>query len=504
MSLGRSLRGLRTRVGQALLATVALGAGLRAWLPPYGPGDLQNSVELAYDARIGWFQDFGHYGRGPDVLLHLLFDVSGLFQPSDHVFIGINIAAGVASIALVHGLLKRLGFGDQAGLAAALVLAALPMHVRYTPTFNRYILLIFLCLFGWHALLRFLDEGRLYDLLAALSALALAPQHRPEVAYLPAVAVGLVLVWRLSPSPTGAPRRLPRGWWLWGAAYTAVVGWPVFWTSVHQLLMPGIVEVNVAPLRPWHLVLPDHNLFFSPRYTPWPWTILGLAGVGFGLKERRGPTLWLLGTALCATAVIASHDATDNLNSGRYHLVALVIWTMPIGVGVAGLARLLPPGRPRLAASIGAALMAGLTMTWAVQPRAINGEYEFLLEHLGAVPDGCTIVQFPESYDTSLKSFKHVSNTAGRVHHWTDQWPLEEDARCVAVFESANCSLEPDRPEERPKWQTYCEELTQRGPTIARGEAPARSSEGLRFTRDPVPLGLYWVRQPPSDATPAR
>lgn len=500
LSLGRSAKALRRPEGLALAVVVAVAAVLRLTVAPYGPGDLQNSVPFAYGALLPEFQDFGHYGRAPDVLLRALFHDLGLTPVSDHVFIALNFAASLLSIAAVAGLLWRLGYSSAVGLTGAALVATTSMHLRLSPTYNRYIGALGLCFLGWHALHRFLDERRAADLLLAFAALALAPQFRPEFAWIPFVSAALVFAWWRS-----SMRALPRAFWAAALLYVAAVGYPIYWTAIHQLATPGIVETNIAPLGPGTLLDPHHSLFLNARYTPTAWTLLALAGAIVGLRDHRWSTAWLLLAGLCATVVIASHGAHDNLCSGRYHLFGLTFGAMVAAVGLGALERWTPKPAVFGALALGVAALGATTWSWVLAPRAVNGEYDFLMEHLGSIPDSCVILEYPEPFDTTLKSYEHLSNTAGRQHRWTSEWPVQGNPACLAYFYSANCSLT-HRPEEQAHHHAqFCERIPgQAGEPWATGEAPAWASTGIGLDGDVVPLRLYWLRAPVSHASAGR
>ena len=87
----------RIRPDPLLLGVTGLGLAMRALLPPFGPGDLFNSLADAYRGLGGVFL-FGDYVRAPDVLLALVFGVTGA---SDDVVIALNLVAGTASIPLL-------------------------------------------------------------------------------------------------------------------------------------------------------------------------------------------------------------------------------------------------------------------------------------------------------------------------------------------------------------------------------------------------------------------
>lgn len=401
LCLAESLRSLRHSVGPRgrrsrhgsrsstatpwlVLGITAIGGALRWWLPTHGPGDLRNTMEGAYAPGGHGIASFGPYGSAPDTLLRLLFDLREVFPTSDDVAIWVSFLAAVGTIPLASGLLHRLRLSERLRAEPALLVALMPMHIHYSPTINRFTLAIFLALLGWFLLLRFLDERRPHDLIVSFAALVLAPQCRAELVYLLPLTVALPWVWarsRAAPvhSPSGtsdrrqprghsagehAPRLLPRYWPLLAVLYVFLVGYPLYWTVWLQLWSPGVVASNVGTLRPWHLVLPSHNLLLNPRYTPALWAPLTLAGAWWAVRQRPIPGGWLMAAAVASLLVIASHDAHDNLNSARYHLVTLTVNALLAAVALCRLLDGLPKPRWRHA-------LVGAVVLSAIPPPAV-------------------------------------------------------------------------------------------------------------------------------------
>ena len=151
--------------------------------------------------------DFGHYGRGIEGLLIL---VSPLMGSGEDTLVGINLAVAILTIPLIYALTRRLGYGTTTSQLTALLLALAPLHMRFSPTYNRYIVFVFLMLLGWTMLLAFLARRDPVDLVLSFCALALGMQCRPEAAVLPLAALGL-LVAHASPRMAGAIWRLLNG-----------------------------------------------------------------------------------------------------------------------------------------------------------------------------------------------------------------------------------------------------------------------------------------------------
>ena len=90
--------------------------------------------------------DFGHYGRGIEGLLIL---VSPLLGSGEDTLASINLVVAALSIPLMYALVRRLDYNADTSRLAALCLALAPLHIRFSPTYNRYIIFVFFCFLAW-------------------------------------------------------------------------------------------------------------------------------------------------------------------------------------------------------------------------------------------------------------------------------------------------------------------------------------------------------------------
>ena len=493
------------RPDKALLAVTGLGLALRVILPPFGPGDFFNSLADAYRGLAGVFE-MGRYGRAPDVLLAMVFGVTG---PSDDVVIALNLAAGTASIPLLACLARRLGHPRWVALTAALLLAVAPLHVRFSPTYNRYILLVALMLAGWTLLLAWIEERRPADLCAATCALALGPQCRPDGMVLPAVTVALLVA-----CSVGARLRRSRGT---GLAAWAAVGLHLLVLVPPALavaaLVEGLPQVRnpAAPAEALanlaDVVNPEHNAFLSAAVSPRAWIVLPLLGLAAPPGRRILLLLWLAAGAVLATAAVTAAGTANVILNARYHLMALPFYLLLSAGGVMTLWKLIAPVAARVklpvsatrpALALIAAGLASLVLPEVTRDTTLNAEYRFLREHLAKLEDGCVILSFdPQSADLGFRPDETLSISSGREHTWVAS-PRELDAARVsgaAYYHAASCGTLPRVEAPLAEQEEICGYgLRHRGEAIATADLPVRTIVGLHYRRDPVSVGLYRLK----------
>lgn len=476
---------------RALVASLTgLALALRLSLGHWGPGDLFDSVEAAYGGPE--ITDLGPYGRAPEALLGLLFR---LF-PADHdTFIVANLIAIALTVPALIGLARRLGWPRSTGCVAALLYAVAPLLVRFGPTFNRFSLAVLLLVAAFWAILAWLELRRAFLLVLAAIALALAPQCRPELLYLPAFGAALVPAWLLA----GRRRLRRRDLLMLGAAAALLTA----------LLLPQALAVlarlTSAEWSP-HVVAelhggrrlfdPAHDVFLNPIYTPLAWAALAVLGLLHRPGGSRGLLLWLVALTLALTAVVADAPVRDNLWDARYQLAAQPFWFLLAAAGLTGLLR----GRGLLVA---AALVAALALPHyphVLRDTALDQQYRFLRQHLARVPDGCVILTFdPHGQDLGLRPSPTHSLVAGRHHRWRFDLddPEVREASCLYFYLNAACfAVTEGHAANRAR---HCASVLDSPGVVPLAEAriDGVSSGAHRYSRERIPIGLYRLRGPP-------
>ena len=496
-------RELRRIGGRRLLTVALLFAGaltLRVLLPPFGPGDIKNTLLSAYQ---GWplagLDAVGRYGAGVEGLLVWLFQ---LLPTSDDTVVGASLVLGSLSVPLLGALARRLGFSPRAAFFAALLLALSPLHIRFSPTTGRYTFLIFLLLAGWSLLLVWLERGSRLALAGAVLGLTLAVQCRPEAVATPVLSAGLLL------SQFGRRReRLRAGRRAIGlaaAVHGALLVVPLLPLLAQVAAGGADASIYLVGRRP--LFSPVHNPFLSGDYTPLVWTVTAALGL---LAGPRGATAWaalggLLLSYLLCTAIVAD----GQLLNARYHLPALPLYFLLAGSGLDGLLRLVGVDRlaapSSLAASAAAAALL-LAPVLGVLPAIVrtttpNDEYAFLKGALGAVPDECDVVYPEADSDHGLRRQPGLSISLGRRHRWisAERYQAAPDGNCAVFFASAACAADGARSLQGRPLAELCAQWRRKtgAAPLAETRVPNVPLRSERYREDPVPIGIYWFRKP--------
>ncbi len=488
-ALGRAAAG---QTAALLLALFLVALALRLWLPPMGPGDIKNTLLAAYD---GWprghgYFEVGRYGRAPEGLLAWVFLV---LPVRDLSVVMVNLLLACSCVPLLYGLARRLGLPRETALVGALLLVVAPLHVRLSPTTSRYIPLIFLTLLGLQLSLAWLNERRVHDLAAAVIALVLASQCRPEALALPAIVLLLVVFRGLTPT-TGQGRAWPLA--PAGAIYALLLVVPAApLVSVALAGGPG-VSPYVVGSRP--VFDPAHNPFLNGAFTPLVWPALAAGGALFGLLAGpRRTTAWLILAALFLAGLLATVRVPEgHILNARYHLTALPFLLLLTAHGLTALlavaARVRPaPAWASVAVAVAIAALAAGPMPAVTRDTTMNAEYRFLRDNLAKIPDDCVIVHWYPPHDHGLRAQPTLSRSVGRRHRWlSSEGRLDDlpDDRCLVYWRNGAChGPRGDAPAPHP-----CELLDRAaGDAIAEAVLPAVPVREEHYEGDYLKVGLY-------------
>jgi hypothetical protein len=286
---------------------------------------------------------------------------------------------GVATIALVW-LVVRRRFGEIAGVAAAAVLAVLPLHVAHSRSARFYV--AFALAYGATVVVgtRALEDGSVRMALVAVAAFAIALHLQPvAVLVVPAFAVQCVIAWRRTEG--SERRRLAR-----------VLGRSATFVAIAAGVALAVPGLRAGALRMFEHPVPGLDL--APGFglrtlgelfglvSWWAWIPLAPAAVA-GLRRagRRGAALavHLLVPAL-AVAILYRPASAGARVDARYLLHLVPLLAAVVGVAIAELVRLLGlirsrPGALALCASAlaGALVASGVTTVWSLPGEAHPG-----------------------------------------------------------------------------------------------------------------------------------
>jgi hypothetical protein len=481
---------------------VLFGLVLRALVPAWGPGDISITTE-GVQSGADHFLNFGHYGRGVEGLLLL---VGPFLGASEDTLVHLNLVAGLATLPVLYAFAMRLGYGRLVGRTAALFLALAPLHIRFSPTYNRYILLLFLMLLGWTMLLAFLAQRRRSDLLLGFLSLVLAAQCRPEAAVLPFASMGLCLVLLANPE-TREQLKASTGWLVAAVVLLALLlieplSAVLETAGAHDRWVTEYAEKQ----RP--LFDPEYNVFLSPWVGVVAWVPLACVGLLTAPKGNRWLLLWIVTMALGFTAVVATRELGEShVIDARYHLSALPFYLLLSASGAATVGRWLDQrlnkgaGWVTLASVLLMSAGAFTAMPSAAMRTTMNQEYDFVRHHLPSVPEACTIVAYEPDFDLGLRAPFHLSPTLGLDHEWllTRERPRERLATdtCMVYYHTASCSTVTDVLHDQRGQADLCASMLQshKG-AIAEAQLSSLPAGAYRYKEAKVPVGFYWLVKP--------
>lgn len=236
-----------------------------------------------------WTDSFQLYGETGPALYRMM---DALFGGEEQAIFATNAVLASLSVPAV-ALLDLALFGRWGrALVAGLCLCVLPLHLRFSASEELFI--PGLCFLVW-SLALCVDYARTrswLSLMAAMLAMSLCAQSRPELLLTPLHALLLVLaLWR---------EKAWRVLWSWqtlaGVAVLGLITAPRLWALVTA------PDGDAPQLRELGRHLLTEQVVFDGRWTPpvlWGLALLGLAA---GLRQSVSKTLWVVVLLLCLGA----------------------------------------------------------------------------------------------------------------------------------------------------------------------------------------------------------
>lgn len=300
-------------------SVLVLWRELRAQRPPRGPVLALAAVSLAA-LIVRWFvspwtflHEYYHiaitvpayftgvmplYGNTGPALFRMMAAILGR-QDVDVIFLTSVLISSLAVPALA--LLDLALFGQwPRAVVGAVVLAVLPLHLRFSAAEDLFVLAVTFGLWTLALFALYLRSGRTADALLCALALALAMQVRPEMLIFPAVVLALMLLHR------------PRSWRVLFAWRTWLAAALVLTLMVPRLFeLPAVLGASTA-----HSTPPDvqrylsHLMLLQPEVTPRLHLIMLAFGALWGIRRAPGLVLWAASTFLVYT--VAALTLFDN------------------------------------------------------------------------------------------------------------------------------------------------------------------------------------------------
>ncbi len=409
----RQLRDAPAWVGPALAAIVVAGAALRLAMSPVAPLNAWSYARIIPLAR--------HTYEGV-VLPHLSQATGATFYLSAVNFTaGLVVSAATPLVLFAHA---RYVLKDHvSALAAAAILAALPMHLRFSHSDVEILQtlltssLTFVVLYGaltdpsprWRA-----------ACFAALAPLCVATYYsRPEaIIFFPLDLGGIVIAWSSTPR---ARRALAAGLITAAATFSVVTHLLV---RYRQNLDDGLsLRTLKTALRT--LFSPHFNMLISPWSTP-PGLLLAavLGGAYLWWRGERARSAFLV-TWLLAFFVVHSYVIPwAPAMQARYHLNLVTPFVLLAAALAPALAR-----APRWVAALAALYLAASPVLHRAFIRDVDyfemREYAFLESVRDRIPDRCTVLEFQPVLSASNPTNLHASrlNRVGtRIRAGQSRW----------------------------------------------------------------------------------
>lgn len=402
----------------AVAALVLAGWVLRSPLGVFMPAHVNaHAYETHQEVKQPVGDGYLAYGNGYRALF-LVIHPSG--EVSERAVYETNAVVGALSPAVLFLLVLLLARDPRPALAAAVILAILPAHLRLSASESRFVLAGLLALGGATLVVLAQRTRRAIPALAAALAWAVAVQVRPEVALL-LLAIPLLV--------HAAEGRWPPLWptlaglvifaalcgeWLWLVAHHRTTGGAAGDVSLARMVDLGAafgLGTQGSPGAVW----------FDGRFTPWWLPVCAGAGlVALGVRRRWTEGLaWLALAWLGMAAGLAFHHGANNL---RLQLLAQPFWAALAGVGLVAVASLARAQRTRLLDGALVCLVAGATL-WSHGPLVTHAytpqrEYLFVKRTLPRLPSDCRIF-YPTSHTKHPgRQPSYLSDESGRNHYW--------------------------------------------------------------------------------------
>ncbi|MBM4395341.1 MAG: hypothetical protein FJ087_06580 [Deltaproteobacteria bacterium] len=387
---------LSSRLGPAAWVVLAIAAAAitARLLLPHRPVMYYMGYRLAESAAT--LGDVPKYGPGALAAYHLLFLATG----TSHVAMAhLNSVLGGLLPIPAAALMARAGAGRAGALAAAAMLAGVPLFVKDATTESLLVPTVLWAVTGLALVLRWRETRATSDLALALLPLLLAMESRPEaVALVPATVLLVAWQGRAGPRAAGSRAGDVAAWAIAAVLLAARVA--------HMLVAVGIERARgAAPVLgdPAALVgladgLWTRNVAFRADFFPVAVTVLAGAAVVAGGRVRAPRAAALLVAA--SLWLLASLVDLPYVSLPRVQVPALVLVTLAAAWGAdaawALAARL--PGAARVAVMAAVAVAVAAASAPTVEPlwarTNADDEEDLIRDAIAALPaEPATVVR---------------------------------------------------------------------------------------------------------------
>jgi len=417
-----------------LAVRLSTPASLANWylevLGPTGAGDLR-------------------FGPGALGLQRLVFAIA---PTADTTLFVASALVGAAAIPLTMAIARRVAIPEMAALAAGVLLAWQPLHVRVSVSGSAHIWASsaqLVALLLWISGLRHPDPLRLAT--SGLFAFLALATRIDVFAQLPVIAAA---GWLLA-DPRAAPgvrRTVRRATALWFGA----------WLATGALVWQAVVRPSHHPPAALHEIHDAarhllsqfwHAAGQSPAWVPA--LVVALAVIGLlhmALRDRRLIAVTAL-ALLCTFVPLGRRLDAEGLVGGRYFCFVLAWISVLGGAGAGWMLGCLPRiwARWMLLAALTLAIAA--TARPALQARyTFEEEYDFLRSATAALPAGCAVLQLPVrdssfegDFDGCIDAPRSPLTLARPDLRWQylklgTRLPVQPEG-CLAYYQTALCEI---------------------------------------------------------------
>lgn len=392
-------RAVAARAVVALLLVCAVALALRLTLSPQT--FLHEYYHIGETVRAYFSDDpVPGYGKIGPALFRLVGRMAGDDGDVRIIFLTNAVVSSLAVPAAAMLVLAVFGSWPQA-VCAALLLAVLPQHLRFSAAEDLFVQAITFGLWSLALFASYRRTRRQEDALVGALAAALATQSRPEMVFFPLVVLGFLVCSE------------PRGWRLLFARTTLVAA-AVF----AVLLVPHVLDVMSAmrearspsPHVPSMQRYFDTLLVFDSRVTPVVYQLMIVAGAVWSAIHRPGWLLWIVAVYVGFTLF-----ALSIFDNPPYHLRAQNLPTsylVLLGAGAVPVWMAAWRSHRQVGAVIGIALLVlsavGVVVRWTGFVGELKDqqlEWAFLERHVSELPMEGTLLTAVERGPHALDPF---------------------------------------------------------------------------------------------------
>ena len=462
------------------------GLGVRLWL---SPRTLLHEFHHTRES-LGFLDGPSIFANGEAVpaLVQGARQLWPLAEPEEVLF-HTNLMLSVLTVPALAWLVRSLGGARRHALMAAVLLAALPVHVRWSACEEFWPGGLLLTVVALASVVHAVTTVDKRAWLVAALALALGMQTRPELLMLPGLAGTLLLA--TPPLRRGLWQALRTPWpWLAGVVMAALC-----WHVPADLALRG----GAADTLHWEPRLIWFRHFLQDQALL-GWGLAGLVvlGAGVGLRRAPGLVLWSVGLALGLSVLLLAFYDSPGPNAERQQLLALVLLLVPAAWAVDALRPWLPPRVALVGVLLVPVTELAIARPWITHTGTQQAEFAFLREMMPLLPDGASVLAppvpmldaLPTRWAERAHKVLHVVDVT--LHQSQGMWPADDHD--LYYFQGMYCWFAwPAQTQPPPAIQPACQAVRDTYVLEPVLERHLTQTPSLPMMHAPMPPGGYVV-----------